>query len=99
MNRDGLGKVRRAELVARLTRLEQMISEQAARAEFIRQKGWDARTADRRLERLVDSHQLYLRSLDHLLGERPHEPPTTGGTSDGLVRSPGANRRRGAAST
>jgi len=69
MNRDGLSKIRRAELLARLTRLEQMISEQAARAKFIRQKGWDATTADQRLELLVDSHELYLSVLTHLPGE------------------------------
>jgi len=68
MNRDGLSKIRRAELLARLSSLELKIAEQAARAKFIRQKGWDARTADRRLELLVDSHQLYLSALTHLLG-------------------------------
>ena len=88
MNRDGLGKIRRAELLARVTRLEQMISEQAARAKFIRQKGWDARTADRRLELLVGSHRLYLRSLDHLPGERLPEAPTTDGISDESVPGP-----------
>jgi hypothetical protein len=88
MNKDGLGKIRRVELLARLTHLEQMISEQAGRAKFIRQKGWDARTADRRLELLVDSHRLYLRSLSHLVGERLDEARTTGGASDGLVPGP-----------
>jgi hypothetical protein len=82
MNRDGLGKIRRAELVARLRRLEQMISEQAARAKFIRQKGWDASTADRRLELLVDSHQMYLKTLSHLLDERVGDANRSGDTAN-----------------
>jgi hypothetical protein len=34
MHREGLSKVRRAELLARLSTLEQMITEQSARAKF-----------------------------------------------------------------
>jgi hypothetical protein len=64
-----VSKIRRTELLARLTRLEQTITEQAARAKFIRQKGWDARSADEHLKLLVDSHELYLSALTHLLGE------------------------------
>jgi|GraSoiStandDraft_48_1057284.scaffolds.fasta_scaffold1537515_1 hypothetical protein len=71
MNRDGLSKIRRTELLARLARLEQMISEQADRADFIRKKGWNAATADRRLELLVDSHKLYVSVLAHLSDENP----------------------------
>jgi len=82
MNRDGLGKIRRAELLARLTSLDQMISEQAARAKFIRQKGWDASTAERRLELLVDSHEMYLKTLTYLLGERLEGVPGSDDTTD-----------------
>jgi hypothetical protein len=45
-----------------------MITEQATRAKLIRQKGWDATSADEQLRLLVDSHALYLRALTHLLG-------------------------------
>jgi hypothetical protein len=59
--------VARAGLLARLTRLEQMISEQAGRAEFIRKKGWNAAPAEQRLELLVDWHKLYVSVLAQLL--------------------------------
>jgi hypothetical protein len=74
VHREGLSKVKRAELLARLATLEQLIAEQAARARFIRQKGWDATLADERLRLLVDSHALYLSALTHLLGEDFDEP-------------------------
>ena len=90
MNRDGLGKIRRAELLARLTSLEQMISEQAGRVKFIRQKGWDASTADRRLELLVESHEMYLKTLTHLLAGRLEDGPSSDDTTGWPI--PGGQR-------
>jgi hypothetical protein len=58
-----------------------MISEQGIRVRFIRRKGWDASTAERRLELLVDSHEMYLKTLNHLLGGRLEDVPTSDDTT------------------
>ena len=66
MDREGLSKIRRAELVARLTALDKGIAEQAVRAKFMREKGWDGKLADERLKLLKDSRRLYASALKHL---------------------------------
>ena len=67
-----------------------MISEQAARVKFIRQKGRDASTAERRLELLVESHEMYLKTLSHLLGERLEDVPPSDDTTGWPI--PGGRR-------
>jgi hypothetical protein len=42
MDRDDLKKVRRVELLARLELLDELIRDQARRAEFASEMGWDA---------------------------------------------------------
>ena len=69
MDRQGFSKVRRAELVARLTALDKQIAEQAGRAKFMREKGWHVKLADERLKLLTDSRRIYASALNHLLGE------------------------------
>jgi hypothetical protein len=69
MDREGLSKVRRAELVARLSALDKLIGEQASRAKYIREMGWNVTLADERLKLLKESRQLYASALKHLLGD------------------------------
>ena len=69
MDREGLNKVRRAELVARLTALDKLIAEQASRAKYIREMGWNVTLSEERLKLLKDSRQLYASALKHLLGD------------------------------
>jgi hypothetical protein len=65
----GLSKIKRAELMARLAELDHLIEEQTAHVTFVRQMGWDVPVVAERLERLKESRQLYLSALRHLLGE------------------------------
>ncbi len=65
----GLSKIKRAELMARLAELDQLIEEQTAHARFVRAMGWDVPVVAERLERLKESRQLYLSALRHLLGD------------------------------
>ena len=65
----GLSKIKRAELMARLAELDQLIEEQTAHAKFVREMGWDVPVVAERLERLKESRQLYLSALKHLLGD------------------------------
>ena len=69
IDREGLSKIRRAELVARLTALDKLIGEQASRAKYIREMGWNVTLADERLKLLKESRRLYGSALKHLLGE------------------------------
>jgi hypothetical protein len=69
MDREGLSKVRRAELVARLTALDKLIGEQASRATYIREMGWNVTLADERLQLLKVSRRLFASALRHLLGD------------------------------
>jgi hypothetical protein len=94
MDRDkGLSKIRRAELLARLTLLEQMISEQSERVKHIRQRGWDATLADERLALLEDSHKLYRSALGHLLGKGFDESGVDGESADPSATDPESPRR------
>jgi len=55
--------------MARLAELDQLIEEQTAHAEFVREMGGDVPVVAERLERLKESRQLYLSALKHLLGD------------------------------
>ena len=69
MDREGLSKIRRAEMLARLSALEQMIVEQEERVLHIGLAGWDVSIAAERLRLLNESHALYRSALKHLLGD------------------------------
>jgi len=69
MDREGLSKIRRAELLARLAALDQQVQAQAARAKHVRDMGWNAKLSEERLKALQDSRQLYVSALKHLLGD------------------------------
>lgn len=101
MDREGLSKIRRAELMARLDALDAQIEAQASRAKYVRDMGWNAALSDERLKALQDSRQLYVSALKHLLGDAAIDsrgPPTTAGvprSSRGRVgRLPGASSSR-----
>ena len=68
MDREGLSRVRRAELLARLPALDRMIEEQTARVELLRGMGSDVTLIAKRLKLLKESRQLYLKALFELLG-------------------------------
>ena len=68
MDREGLSKIRRAELMARLDALDAQIAAQAGRAKYVRDMGWCAALSDERLKALQDSRHLYVSALKHLLG-------------------------------
>ena len=79
MDRKGISKVRRAELLARLTALDQQIAAQVARVHHVQSMGWDATLSRQRLEALQDSRKLYASALEHLLGpELGQTTPPTG---------------------
>jgi hypothetical protein len=69
MDREGIGKVRRAELLARLTALEQQIQAQAARVRQGVERGWEVKLSRQRLNTLQESRDLYRSALRHLLGD------------------------------
>ena len=69
MDREGLSRIRRAEMLARLTALETMIVEQEERVLHIGLAGWDVSIAAERLRLLNESHALYRSALKHLLGD------------------------------
>ena len=69
MDREGLSKIRRAELLARLAALDQQVEAQEARARHVRDMGWNAKLSEERLKTLRESRQLYVSALKHLLGE------------------------------
>jgi hypothetical protein len=70
MDRQGISKVRRAELLARLTALEQQITAQTTRVRHGQAMGWDITLSQTRLETLVESRDLYRSALQHLLGDQ-----------------------------
>jgi len=79
MDRQGIGKVRRAELLARLSALEQQIEAQAARVRHGREMGWEVALSEKRLGTLKESRDLYRSALKHLLGEElPEARPRIG---------------------
>jgi len=69
MDREGIGRVRRAELLARLSALEQQIEAQAARVRHGREMGWEVALSEQRLATLQESLALYRSALKHLLGD------------------------------
>ena len=82
MDREGISKIRRAELLARLDAVDQQVRAQAARAQHIRDMGWDATLSEQRLKALQESRRLYFFALKHLLGEEvvDRESADDGGT-------------------
>ena len=60
-------EVWRAELLARLALLDQVIGEQASRRKFVRERGWDATTFDKRSELLQMTRQHYVALLKQLV--------------------------------
>jgi hypothetical protein len=81
MDREGISKIRRAELLARLEALDQQVRAQAARAKHVRDMGWNATLSEQRLKALQDSRQLYLFALKHLLGEDVDGESADGGAA------------------
>ena len=69
MDREGIGKVRRAELLARLSALERQIEAQAARVRRGQEMGWEVALSVQRLSTLQESRDLYRSALKHLLGD------------------------------
>jgi len=67
MDREGIVKVRRAELLARLSALEQQIEAQAARVRRGQEMGWEVALSVQRLSTLQESRDLYRSALKHLL--------------------------------
>jgi hypothetical protein len=74
----GLSKIKRAELMARLAELDQLIEEQTAHVKFVSEMGWDVPVVAERLARLKESRQLYLSALRHLLGDNVGNGGATG---------------------
>ena len=68
MDRQGISKIKRAELVARLVALDQQIEAQAARIRQSKAMGWDMAPSQKRLVTLEESRRLYRSALKHLLG-------------------------------
>ena len=66
---DGLNEIKRAELMAHVAELDQMIEDQTAHLKFVVEMGWNVPAIAVRLERLKESRRLYLSALKHLLGE------------------------------
>ena len=82
VDRDGFRKVRRVELLARLELLDELIKDNARRAEFVQEMGWDATPYEQRSKLLKASHQQYLVQYRQLL-------------SNDLARDEHANERAG----
>jgi hypothetical protein len=65
-----LKEVWRAELLARLVLLDQVISEQASRAALVQQRGWDAtRLFEKRSELLQLTRKHYIELLNQLVSD------------------------------
>jgi len=69
MDRRGISKIKRAELMARLVALDQQIEAQAARIRHSEAMGWDVAPSRQRLVTLEESRRLYRSALKHLLGD------------------------------
>jgi hypothetical protein len=67
VDRDDLKKVRRVELLARLELLDELIRDQARRAEFASEMRWDATPCEQRSKLLRVSRQQYVEALRQLL--------------------------------
>ena len=64
---DAFKEVWRAELLARLALLDQVIKEQAIRTEFVRQSGWDATEFEKRSELLGATRKHYVALIRQLV--------------------------------
>ena len=62
-----LKAVRCAELLSRLEVLDELIKEQAKRAEFVHEMGWDSTAFRKRSQLLWDARRNYVELLRHLL--------------------------------
>jgi len=71
VDRDGFRKVRRVELLARLELLDELIEDQARRAEVVQEMGWDATPYEQRSKLLKASRQRYLVEFRQLLSNDP----------------------------
>jgi len=65
----GLNKLKRAELLAHVAELDQIIEDQMAHFKFVVEMGWNVPAMAVHLERLKESRRLYVSALKHLLGE------------------------------
>jgi hypothetical protein len=59
--------VRCAELLSRLEILDELIKEQAKRAEFVHEMGWDSTAFKKRSQLLWEARRNYVELLRHLL--------------------------------
>jgi hypothetical protein len=66
MDGDGLLKIRRSELLARVRELEKLIGEHRGRVQFMRQMGYSAALAAERLNLLERSLRAHLSALKEL---------------------------------
>jgi hypothetical protein len=107
VDRDGFRKVRRVELLARLELLDQLIEDQARRAELVQEMGWDATPYQQRsrprecLDWMIPMSQGHLRSIlrewvAHYNGERLHSAlgPGVPGPPAGSASAPNRESRR-----
>lgn len=84
MDRDALKTVRRIELLARLELLDKKLDEQARRAAFVRERGWDATNYDIRSKLLRETRERHISLLRELLAidpARASDPPDDGKAS------------------
>ena len=84
-----LKEVWRAELLARLALLDQVISEQASRTEFAHERGWDATTFEKRSRLLEMTRQHYVALLKQVLvdGKLPRWNDLDPGGADATTRN------------
>lgn len=68
MDRAGISKIRRADLLSRVAGLDQQITAQIARVRHVQAMGWDVTRSQQRLDTLLESRELYRSVLTHLLG-------------------------------
>jgi len=82
-------EVWRAELLARLALLDQVISEQASRTEFARERGWDATTFEKRSRLPEMTRQHYVALLKQVLvdGKLPLWNDLDPGGADATTRN------------
>ena len=86
----------RAELLARLALLDQVIRDQASRTEVVRERGWDATMFEKRSKLLQITRQHYVALLEQLLeGKLPMRwNDLDPGVPPDLALRPGPPQRR-----
>ena len=77
----GLSKVKRAELLAHVAELDQMIEDQTEHLKVVAEMGLMVPVIAVRLEQLEESRRLYLSALKRLFGEQ-HRRRRAGGLVD-----------------